>query len=604
MGCGSCGTGASGKPGGCKGNGGCSTGGCNRLNVFDWLNDLPLHDGAKPYPILELSFNKGSRKEFFRNTTHHMLEKGDWLTVEGVGGYDVGQVSLTGELVKLQLKKYGVRENDVTKRVLHLATVEELEQATRQKERENEVMVRARAIARSLNLEMKVCEVEIQADSKKGTFFYTADQRVDFRELIKLFAGDFKMKVEMKQIGARQESGKVGGIGSCGRELCCSTWLSDFKSVNTTAARYQNLSINQTKLSGQCGRLKCCLNYELDTYMDALSVFPDHADHLETVKGVAHLQKRDIFKNLMWYSYSDNNKQYPLSIARVKEIQKLNKMGQKADELQPVEIETKDSRAGIKPDVGFINDVGQISLKALETNKKKKKPGGQNKGGQPGAAQAQPQGNKPQQAAGTSQQNQRPAGGNQLKGNKGPQNLQKGPKQQQATQESDAKTVVIAENTENTQPRNKQNPNQEGREPREQRENKGPRENREPRENRQTQQGQKNPQANRPQQNKNPNQQQRPNQQPKNNAPKQGGDQGGQPRNNQPQTEGAEQRPPRPPKPPRNNNQSQGEGGQQNQRPPRPNNPNQPRQDRGPRPERGTRPQNNQSESKPEQPAS
>jgi cell fate regulator YaaT (PSP1 superfamily) len=415
MGCGSCGTGASGKPGGCKGNGGCSTGGCNRLNVYDWLNSLPLHDAAKPYPVVEVSFNKGSRKDFFRNNTHHILEKGDWFAVEGVSGYDVGQISLTGELVKLQLKKYGVREPEVVKRILHPATEDELEQSSKQKEREAEVLIRSRAISRSLNLEMKLCEVEIQADGKKGTFFYTADQRVDFRELIRVYATDFKMKVEMKQIGARQESGKVGGIGSCGRELCCSTWLTDFKSVNTTAARYQNLSINQTKLSGQCGRLKCCLNYELDTYMDALSIFPDHADHLETEKGVAHLQKRDIFKSLMWYSYSDNNKQYPLTITRVKEIQKLNKLGQKADELQPVELETKESKAGKTADMGYINDVGQITLKALEKNNKKKKQGQGNKGQQGG-------GNRPQQNVGGQ--------GNKPQGNRPPQQArEKGPQQ-------------------------------------------------------------------------------------------------------------------------------------------------------------------------------
>ena len=344
MGCGNCGSATSGKPSGCKSNGGCSTGGCNRLNVYDWLSSLPLHDSAKPYPVIEMSFNKGSRKEFFRNNTHFILEKGDWLTVEGVGGYDVGQVSLTGELVKLQMKKSGVSENSVTKRVLHPSTEEELVQCTAQKDREAEVLIRSRAIARSLNLEMKLCEVEIQADSKKGTFFYTADNRVDFRELIKIFATEHKMKVEMRQIGARQESAKVGGIGSCGRELCCSTWLTDFKSVNTTAARYQNLSINQTKLSGQCGRLKCCLNYELDTYMDALSVFPEHAESLDTTRGIAHLQKKDIFKNLMWYSFSDNNKQYPLSIVRVREILRLNKTGQKAEELQPVEIEYDQKR--------------------------------------------------------------------------------------------------------------------------------------------------------------------------------------------------------------------------------------------------------------------
>jgi cell fate regulator YaaT (PSP1 superfamily) len=417
MGCGSCGTGASGKPGGCKGNGGCSTGGCNRLNVYDWLNAIPLHDAAKPYGIVEITFNKGSRKEFFRNNTHHMLEKGNWFAVEGVGGFDVGQVSLTGELVKLQLKKYGVREPEVTKRVLHPATDEELEAATKQKDREPEVLIRSRAIARSMNLDMKLCEVEIQADSKKGTFFYTADQRVDFRELIRVYATDFKMKVEMKQIGARQESGKVGGIGSCGRELCCSTWLTDFKSVNTTAARYQNLSINQTKLSGQCGRLKCCLNYELDTYMDALSVFPDNVDRLETIKGVAQLQKRDIFKSLMWYSYSDNNKQYPLSIERVKEIQKLNKLGQKADELQPVELETRESKGGKVVDMGYVNDVGTITLKALENKNKKKKSGGNKPHGQ--------QGSRPANAAGGQQQTnrgpQQAAGGNQPQRNKGQQ---------------------------------------------------------------------------------------------------------------------------------------------------------------------------------------
>ncbi len=247
----------------------------------------------------------------------------------------------------------------------------------------------------------------------------------------------------MKQIGARQESGKVGGIGSCGRELCCSTWLTDFKSVNTTAARYQNLSINQTKLSGQCGRLKCCLNYELDTYMDALSVFPDHADHLETTKGVAHLQKRDIFKNLMWYSFSDNNKQYPLTITRVKEIQVLNKQGQKADDLQPVELETRDSKAGTKPDMGYINDVGSITLKNLEKSKKKKKSGGANKeraasgpqqgnrpqGNRPPQQAGGPQGNKPPQQVG-GPQGAKPQGGDQPQGNRPQGNRPQGGGQQ------------------------------------------------------------------------------------------------------------------------------------------------------------------------------
>lgn len=411
MGCGNCGTGANGKPAGCKSNGGCSTGGCNRMNVFDWLSALPLHDSAKPYPVIEVSFNKGSRKEFYRNNTYNVLDKGQMIAVEGVGGFDIGMVNLTGELVKLQMKKYGVKEDPQMKRVLRLASEEDLDQYYRQKDREQEIMVQSRAIARQLKLEMKICEVEIQADGKKATFFYTADGRVDFRELIKVYATEFRLKVEMRQIGARQESGKVGGIGSCGRELCCSTWLTDFKSVNTNAARYQNLSINQTKLSGQCGRLKCCLNYELDTYMDALRVFPDNAEVLKTTQGDAFLQKKDIFKNLMWYGYKGSSKQYPLTIARVKEILKLNKEGKTTDELQPVELETNANKAGLKVEMGFVNDVGQISLKALEKNSRKKS-GGQKSGRPQGGAQQRAQQGGPQQSRSNPQKpNQK--GGNQ-----------------------------------------------------------------------------------------------------------------------------------------------------------------------------------------------
>lgn len=433
MGCGNCGTGTDGKPSGCKSNGGCSTGGCNRLNVYDWLSGLPLHDGAKPYPVIEVSFNKGSRKEFYRNNSQFIPEKGQWIAVEGVGGFDIGQINLTGELVKLQMKKYGIKEKDVTKRIHRLATDADLETFRASKEREQEILVRCRAIAKQLNLEMKLAEVELQADGKKATFFYTADQRVDFRELIKMYASDFKVKVEMKQIGARQESGKVGGIGSCGRELCCSTWLTDFKSVNTTAARYQNLSINQTKLSGQCGRLKCCLNYELDTYIDALSVFPENADSISTASGNAYLQKRDIFKNLMWYSYRESNKQYPLSIERVKEILELNRKGIKPDELQPVELEATNSKTAIKVDAGFVNDVGQITLKSLEKGNKKKsksKGKGRNQSGNR---------NQPRQAR--EGNNQRREASQRTEGNKGggnrrnPSQGQNQPKQAQGNRQ-------------------------------------------------------------------------------------------------------------------------------------------------------------------------
>jgi cell fate regulator YaaT (PSP1 superfamily) len=429
MGCGNCGVGADGKPAGCRGNGGCS-GGCNRLNVFDWLSTLPLprNDGAKIYPVVEVSFNKGSRKDFYRNSTHHSFHKGEWIAVEGMSGFDVGQVSLTGELVKLQMKKYDVSNVADLKRVLRPANESDIEQYNKSKEREQEILVRSRSIARNLKLDMKLAEIELQADGKKATFFYTADGRVDFRELIKVYASDFKVKVEMRQIGARQESGKVGGIGSCGRELCCSTWLTDFKSVNTTAARYQNLSINQAKLSGQCGRLKCCLNYELDTYLDALSVFPDHADHIETAKGRASLAKRDIFKNLMWYSYSDSNKQYPLSIDRVKEIQKLNKQGIKPEELQPVELETAAEKAsGLKVDAGFVNDVGQITLRSLEraSQKKRHKDKRQQQGGQQAGDRRPQQG---QQQSGGRQQ-QKPQQQNKQQGQGGQQRQGQRPQQ-------------------------------------------------------------------------------------------------------------------------------------------------------------------------------
>ena len=373
MGCGNCGSGANGKPAGCKSNGGCSSGGCNKMNVFDWLGTIPLPGGAKPFSIVEVSFNNGSRKEYFKNNTGLSLQKGQWITVEGVGGFDIGEVSLTGELVKLQMKKYGVQDQSTLKRIMRTSSEEDLAIYNENKQREKEIMVRSRAIAKEMKVDMKIGEVELQADGKKATFFYTAEHRVDFRELIKVFASDFKIKVEMRQIGARQESAKVGGIGSCGRELCCSTWLTDFKSVNTTAARYQSLSINQTKLSGQCGRLKCCLNFELDTYMDALRLFPNHADHIQTTQGKASLIKKDIFRNLMWYSFSGSSKQYPLTIERVNEILAQNKEGIFPEELQAVELEGSTNKEKLKIDVGFVNDVGQITLKNLEKKKSKNK---------------------------------------------------------------------------------------------------------------------------------------------------------------------------------------------------------------------------------------
>ncbi len=371
MSCSSCGTTSGGKPGGCKSNGGCSTGGCNRLNVHDWLANLPFSDPESSCRIVEISFNQGSRKDFYRNNSLQYYEKGELVVVEGLSGFDIGSVSLTGELVRLQLKKKGVKEDhhDI-KKILRRPTDSDIAKWEENKAREKDVLIRSRAIARQLKVDLKMAEVEIQADGRKATFFYIADDRVDFRELIKVYAGEFRVKVEMKQIGARQEAGKVGGIGSCGRELCCSTWLTEFKSVNTNAARYQNLSINQTKLSGQCGRLKCCLNYELDTYLDALQFFPENADFLEVAKGRAFLIKKDIFRNLMWYTMPESTKHYPLSIEGVLKIQKQNKEGIKPEVLETVEVISGKPKE-VEPE--FVDVVGQISLRTLERNTQKRK---------------------------------------------------------------------------------------------------------------------------------------------------------------------------------------------------------------------------------------
>jgi len=431
MGCGSCGTSKDGAPGGCQSHGSCASGGCNRMNVHDWLANLPFSDPESGCRVIEVSFNNGSRKDFFRNNTIQHFEKGDMVSVEGVSGFDVGMVNITGELVRLQMKKKRVDENSADiKKVLRRASETDISKMLETKAREAQVLIRSRAMARQLKLELKMAEVEIQADGRKATFFYIADDRVDFRELIKLYAGEFKVKVEMRQIGARQEAGKVGGIGSCGRELCCSSWLTDFKSVNTNAARYQNLSINQTKLSGQCGRLKCCLNYELDTYMDALQFFPEDADMIEMAKSRAFLVKKDIFRNLMWYTMPDSNKQYPLTIERVKKIKELNKQGIRPEDLEPVEVVTSKPKE-IEP--VYADVVGQISLKSLEKTSRKRRdternqnrqsagPGGQRGPNQSRGGQGQQQkggnqpargGERPQQGGGNQPSRQQGPGGN------------------------------------------------------------------------------------------------------------------------------------------------------------------------------------------------
>ena len=422
------------------------------MNAHDWLLNMPIVDMDSACKVIEVSFSQGTRKDFFRNTSLQPFEKGDLIAVEGVSGFDVGEVSLTGEIVRLQMKKRNVKEdNPEMKKVLRRATDRDIEIRNQNKAREPEAVIRSRAIAKQLKLDMKISQVEMQADGRKATFFYIADGRVDFRELIKVYASEFKVKVEMRQIGARQEAGKVGGIGSCGRELCCSTWLTDFKSVNTAAARYQNLSINQTKLSGQCGRLKCCLNYELDTYLDALQHFPDNCDVLQVAKGNAFLIKKDIFKNLMWYTLPDSNKQYPLSLERVSKIKSLNQQGIRPDELEPVEV-TSGKPKEAEPE--FVELVGQISLRTLEKADKKKKQQQQQR------HKGQDSRNKGQQQQGGGQQNQqRRQQGGQQRNQQGGQ--QKGQQNQPDRQAGNPNRNQQRPNNPNRNQQKPGNPNQE-----------------------------------------------------------------------------------------------------------------------------------------------
>ena len=425
MSCTSCSTSSNSKPGGCKSNGGCSTGGCNRMNTHDWLRNLPMSDVAGACKVMEVTFNQGTRKDFYRNPNLQPYEKGDLIAVEGVSGFDVGEVSLTGEIVRLQMKKRNVKEeNPEMKKVLRVASDRDIDIWKQNKAREPEAVIRSRAIARQLKLDMKISQVEMQADGRKATFFYIADGRVDFRELIKVYASEFKLKVEMRQIGARQEAGKVGGIGSCGRELCCSTWLTDFKSVNTAAARYQNLSINQTKLSGQCGRLKCCLNYELDTYLDALQHFPDNCDVIQVAKGNAFLIKKDIFKNLMWYTLPDSTKHYPVPIETVRRIKAQNQQGIIPEELGAVEVLSSKPK---EEEPEFVELVGQISLKSLDKaadQKRRQNQQGNQQRGQRPQQRNQQGGNQPQSGG-----QQRQQGGQQQRPNNPNRNQQDGNQQ-------------------------------------------------------------------------------------------------------------------------------------------------------------------------------
>ncbi|MBC7914558.1 MAG: hypothetical protein H7Y07_10605 [Pyrinomonadaceae bacterium] len=375
MGCGSCSTGGGCTPAGCKSNGTCLTNGCSKLDVYDWLSNMDMPSNYKAFNIVEVKF-KGSRKDFYINHENLYLENGELVVTEtATGGYDVGHISLTGELVRMQIKKKHMRLDDITKKIHRKASPADVDKWKAAKDLEWETMHKARTLAIALGLSMKLSDVDYQGDKTKATFYYTAEGRVDFRELIKKMAETFRIRIEMRQIGMRQEASRLGGIGSCGRELCCSTWLTDFKTVSTSAARYQNLSLNTLKLAGQCGKLKCCLNYELDTYMDALKDIPDEVERLETLRGTARLQKTDIFKRLMWFSYPKDDNWIPVTLDRVREIQKLNRTGVKPEDLKDVSIELES--AEVSKALDYENVVGQDSITRLDdrrqNNKKKKK---------------------------------------------------------------------------------------------------------------------------------------------------------------------------------------------------------------------------------------
>ena len=369
MSCTSCSTKDGGVPNGCKSNGSCGTASCDKLTVFDWLSNMELPTGQKPFDIVEIRFKNG-RKHFFKNEKNFQLTIGEVVAVEGNPGHDIGTISLTGELVKIQMKKKKVAiDSEEVKKIYRKATVKDIETWETARNREIETQKRGREIIIRLGLKMKLSDVEYQGDGNKATFYYTADDRVDFRMLIRELASAFSIRVEMKQVGLRQEAARLGGVGSCGRELCCSTWLTDFRKVNTAAARYQQLSLNPQKLAGQCGKLKCCLNYELDTYLDALKGFPSQSVMLKTVKGLAIFIKMDIFKEILWYTYKDDkSKWFKLTLEQVQEILEENKQGNTVDGLEEYDAENIEETK-----IDFENVVGQDSLTRFDEPKNKAK---------------------------------------------------------------------------------------------------------------------------------------------------------------------------------------------------------------------------------------
>jgi len=366
MACGNCGTGADGQPKGCKNNGTCGTDGCNKLTVFDWLSNMSLPEGQEPFNYVEVRFKNG-RKGYYKNTEEGLsLSIGDIVATQAQSGHDIGMVTLSGELVRVQMKRKKVKEDsEDTLKVYRKASQKDIDVWTTAREKEEPMKVKARQIAIRLELQMKISDIEFQGDGSKAIFYYTAESRVDFRQLIKEFAQEFRTRVEMKQIGLRQEASRLGGIGSCGRELCCSTWLTDFRSVSTSAARYQQLSLNPQKLAGQCGKLKCCLNFELDSYMDALKEFPKTEQKLFTKKGTAVCQKIDIFQGHLWYAYEGEwMNWHKLTTTHANDIIAANKAKKPVESLEEFASELVE-----EPKIDFGNVVGQDSLTRFDKPK-------------------------------------------------------------------------------------------------------------------------------------------------------------------------------------------------------------------------------------------
>jgi cell fate regulator YaaT (PSP1 superfamily) len=394
MSCTGCSTDISTTPKGCQNNGTCSTGGCDKLTVFDWLGNMTLPGHQKEFDHVEIRFKNG-RKGYFKNTKNLPIHIGCTVAVESKSGHDIGVITLRGELVRVQMNKKKVKVgSEEILQIYRIASQRDVDVWQEAREKESDLQRKTRLIISRLGLKMKLSDVEFQGDGKKATFYYTADERVDFRMLIREMASTFNIRIEMKQVGARQEAARLGGIGSCGRELCCSTWLTDFRGVNTSAARYQQLSLNPQKLSGQCGKLKCCLNFELDSYVDALKGFPNTDTWLQTKQGTAIYQKMDIFNGWVWYAYKDNPVHWhKLTIEQANEIIALNKENEKPDNLEEY---SEELIIEVKKDV-FANVVGQDSLTRFDKPKRKKRRNNKNRNR-----------NKNQQAKNQNRNNQKP----------------------------------------------------------------------------------------------------------------------------------------------------------------------------------------------------